>query len=394
MLGWLTKLETVRAATTAAEREAIYRFRYSIYVEELQYGYEADHERKWLKQAEDEKPYTTLLYAGAPDDIKGTVRLRAWKPGAVPREVYDAISLERFPGIEKLGVAHVGRLMIRPSLRGKLVLPSLLMAGYDFMAGECGADLAFLDCVPGIVRHYRQLGCRPYGGRLVDLGYSPGVPLVIVLSDYAHLKRSGSVVAPLVKKHFGPGKRPPLDLAAYRQVLEGDELPVEFDAERVWLELQESLLAGDRQAPSFADALPPDVLKRLAATGYLLTMGAGDLITREGIDQREMFVILEGLCSVEAAGRPLALLEKGELFGEVAFFRESGKRTASVRAVTPCRLLVLRRKSLDELAKHDPDASHRLLMNIARIMAERLARLTQARERQAADNAQAEGEGA
>ena len=43
MLGWLTKLETVHKAETAAEREAIYRFRYQIYVEELKYEYEADH---------------------------------------------------------------------------------------------------------------------------------------------------------------------------------------------------------------------------------------------------------------------------------------------------------------------------------------------------------------
>ena len=59
--------------------------------------------------------------------------------------------------------------------------------------------------MPGIVRHYRQLGARPYGGRLIDLGYSPGIPLVIVLSDHAHLKRSGSIVAPLVKKYAGVG---------------------------------------------------------------------------------------------------------------------------------------------------------------------------------------------
>src|SRR5262245_7892074 len=112
MLGWLSGLETVRIATTAAEREAIYRFRYSVYIEELKYNYDADHERKWLKQPEDEKPYTRLLYAGTPEDVKGSVRVRAWRPGAVPREVYDAISLELFPGIERLGVAHVGRLMI------------------------------------------------------------------------------------------------------------------------------------------------------------------------------------------------------------------------------------------------------------------------------------------
>ncbi len=48
-----------------------------------------------------------------------------------------------------------------------------------------------------------------------------------------------------------------------------------------------------------------------------------------------MYVILDGAFEVEAGGgRRLALLEKGDLFGEVAFFTEAGERTASVRAVT------------------------------------------------------------
>ena len=253
MLGWLTRLDTVHKAETDAEREAIYRFRYQIYIEELKYNYEADHERKWLRQPADDEEGTTLLYTGSPDDITSTVRVRAWKPGQVPPAVFAMTSMERFPGIEKLGVSHIGRMMIRRSLRGKLVLPSLLAGGYEFLVGEQGADLAFLDCVPGIVRHYRQLGARPYGGRLIDLGYSPGIPLVIVLSDYAHLKRSGSIVAPLVKKYFGPGKRPPLDLAPYRHLFESGEVPVEFDPEKVWEALQDRLLASDETIPTFVD---------------------------------------------------------------------------------------------------------------------------------------------
>ena len=372
MLGWLTRLETVHKAETAAEREAIYRFRYQIYIEELKYNYEADHERKWLKQAEDEQPWTTLLYTGSPDNISSTVRVQAWKPGEVPSAVFALTSMDRFPGIEALGVSHIGRMMIRRSLRGKLVLPSLLAGGYEFLVGEKGADLAFLDCVPGIVRHYRQLGARPYGGRLIDLGYSPGIPLVIVLSDHAHLKRSGSIVAPLVKKYFGPGKRPPLDLAPYRHLFESETVPVEFDPEKVWEALQDRLLASEENIPTFVDALSPGALFHLSESGYLLDVKAGDLITRAGIGQREMFVILEGACEVEGASKRIALLEKGDLFGEIAFFSESGERTATVRALSDCKLLVLRQKFLDELTTNDPEAACQILLNVSRIMAERM----------------------
>ena len=384
MLGWLTRLDTVHKAETDAEREAIYRFRYQIYIEELKYNYEADHERKWLRQPADDEEGTTLLYTGRPDDITSTVRVRAWKPGQVPPAVFAMTSMERFPGIEKLGVSHIGRMMIRRSLRGKLVLPSLLAGGYEFLVGEQGADLAFLDCVPGIVRHYRQLGARPYGGRLIDLGYSPGIPLVIVLSDYAHLKRSGSIVAPLVKKYFGPGKRPPLDLAPYRHLFESGEVPVEFDPEKVWEALQDRLLASDETIPTFVDALSPGALFHLSESGYLLDVKGDDLITRAGIGQREMFVILEGACEVEGAGKRIALLEKGDLFGESAFFSESGERTATVRALSNCKLLVLRQKFMDELVRNDPEAACQILLNVSRIMAERMGGMVRA-EASAAD---------
>jgi CRP-like cAMP-binding protein len=389
MLGWLTRLETVHKAETAAQREAIYRFRYQIYIEELKYNYAADHERKWLRQDEDDEAGSTLLYTGSLDDITSTVRVRAWKPGQVPPAVFQTASMDRFPGIERLGVSHIGRMIIRRSLRGKLVLPSLLAGGYEFLVGEKGMDLAFLDCVPGIVRHYRQLGARPYGGRLIDLGYSPGIPLVIVLSDYAHLKRSGSIVAPLVRKYFGPGKRPPLDLEPYRHLFDSEQVPVEFDPEKVWEALQDRLLAGGEAIPTFVDALSPGALFHLSESGYLLNVKAGDLITRAGIGQREMFVILEGACEVEGdvegEAKRIALLEKGDLFGEIAFFSESGERTATVRALSDCKLLVLRQKFLDELTTNDPEAACQILLNVSRIMAERMSGMVRASAASASD---------
>ena len=68
--------------------------------------------------------------------------------------------------------------------------------------------------------------------------------------------------------------------------------------------------ASDETIPTFVDALSPGALFHLSESGYLLDVKSGDLITRAGIGQREMFVILEGACEVEGAGKRIALLEK------------------------------------------------------------------------------------
>ena len=89
LLRFLMNLEAVHRATTPQEREAIYRFRYQVYIVELKYPYkDADHERRWLKQAADDDPHTTLFYTGTPEEVTSTVRVRTWGPGEVPAEAF------------------------------------------------------------------------------------------------------------------------------------------------------------------------------------------------------------------------------------------------------------------------------------------------------------------
>lgn len=373
MLGWLARRYPVHKARTEEEREAIYRFRYEVYIEELNYTYQADHAGRRLKQDEDEKPYTTLLYTGSPEKITGAVRVRAWGPGEVPVRDFEALSLHLFPGIETLRVAQIGRLVIRGSLRGKLVMPSLLWGGYEFLVGESGVDLGFVDCLPGIASHYIRLGAVPYAGRLIDLGYGPGVPLLLIPSDHERLARLRSPVAALSAKYFGPGKRPPLDLTPFRHLIEGDSVPVEFDREKVWREVEDRLLTGERSAPSVLTGLSRRSIARLVAGGFVLRVPAGELVIRENVEEREVYLILEGSFEVTRGDRRVAVLETGDVFGEIAFLAEAGRRTASVRARTAGRLLVLRRRFLDELTRDDPKAGARLLKNLRRFAAARLA---------------------
>lgn len=372
---WLTKLKSVHVATTQAEREAIYRLRYQVFVGELQRTLPGvDHERQWLTGEDDEHPNTILLYTGSRDDITGSIRIRAWPPGAVPAKEAAQYSMSRFPGLEKLTTADLGRLVVKPNARGMLILPALVGACYEELAGRRGADLVFCYCAPGLVRSYRSLGMVPYGGSLIDTGSGPvQIPLVCVLSDAAALRRSKSFLASFVKKYFGPGKRPPLDTSPFAHLLDPDNIPIQSDPAKIWEEIADSL-QGEQPGSAFF-GLPPKAMKKLAHSGFLLNFEKGQMVFREGTKEHEVYVVVDGSFEVFQEDRRIALLTRGALIGEIAFFTQSGegKRIASVRATTVGRLLVLRRKFLRELTRSDPDAGYQILMNMGRIMAERLS---------------------
>ena len=102
------KLEAVRRAGTEEEREAIYEFRFQVYVEELKRTYEGqDSERGWLHDEEDDADNAVLFYTGTVDNITSAARVRTWSPGNIPMANYNRLSLDRFDGIEELHVAEV-----------------------------------------------------------------------------------------------------------------------------------------------------------------------------------------------------------------------------------------------------------------------------------------------
>jgi CRP/FNR family cyclic AMP-dependent transcriptional regulator len=67
---------------------------------------------------------------------------------------------------------------------------------------------------------------------------------------------------------------------------------------------------------------------------------AGKILTSEGEQSLEFFVIEEGTAEVRRQGELLAELGPGDFFGEVGVL-EATPRNAGVTAVTPMRLVVL-----------------------------------------------------
>src|SRR5262249_35981707 len=92
-----------------------------------------------------------------------------------------------------------------------------------------------------------------------------------------------------------------------------------------------------------------------------------------------VYLVLEGEFELVRGGRRLAVLGKGEVLGEIGFLGARGQRALSIRARSDARLLVLRRRFLEELARADPDAALRVLGNLAGILAAGVAGLLQER---------------
>jgi hypothetical protein len=198
------------------------------------------------------------------------------------------------------------------------------------------------------------------------------VPLLAIPCDIDYARSQGSFLVPLIKKAFGRGKRQPLDLEPFSAIFDRDRLGIELDSTRVWEKLQEEIHHDDREQPSLLDALDVDLVRLLSQKGFVLDVPDGVLLTREGFSEQEMYVVLGGLFEVLAGEHRIALVGKGDLLGEVAFFRSSGRRSASIRAVGDSQVLMIRRRFLRELAARKPELAFDLLFRVAGILSERL----------------------
>jgi Cyclic nucleotide-binding domain len=81
---------------------------------------------------------------------------------------------------------------------------------------------------------------------------------------------------------------------------------------------------------------------------------AGATLLRQGTPGTEVYLVLDGVVRVERGGEPLADYGPGAMFGERAHL-EGGVRTASIVAVTPCKVAcvdgaMLKRSALTELS--------------------------------------------
>ncbi len=85
---------------------------------------------------------------------------------------------------------------------------------------------------------------------------------------------------------------------------------------------------------------------------------AGTELVRQGESGSDVFLLLDGVLRVEEDGERLAEYGPGALLGERAHL-ETGKRTSTLVAVTPCKVAAVQAEQLDRGALHELSKDHR-----------------------------------
>src|SRR5258708_33002004 len=111
-------------AESEQEREALFRFRYSVYVEELgRYGRIADHQGRRLIEPED--AHSVLCGVREGGEVVGTARVTFGADGFSPRQI-EQYGLGPFLVDVPARLMAVGeRFMVAPRLRGGTVTTEL-----------------------------------------------------------------------------------------------------------------------------------------------------------------------------------------------------------------------------------------------------------------------------
>lgn len=103
---------------------------------------------------------------------------------------------------------------------------------------------------------------------------------------------------------------------------------------------------GDTDSPAFAveaeTALERTVSSQIMRQGRkprMRRVGVGESLVRQGDRGTELFLLLDGILTVEVDGEPVADVGPGAILGERALL-EGGSRTSTLRAAVPCRVAV------------------------------------------------------
>jgi len=122
---------------------------------------------------------------------------------------------------------------------------------------------------------------------------------------------------------------------------------------------------GDEESPAVVTAvetaLERDVAGMIMNTGARPTIrnvDAGKTVVEQGDEGGELFLLLDGVLSIEVDGEAVADFGPGAILGERAVL-EGGRRTSTMRAITKCRLAVVPDSDIDPIVLADVAANRR-----------------------------------
>jgi hypothetical protein len=352
-------------AQAEQDREELFRFRYSVYVEEMgRYRRAADHRGRRLVEPEDAH---SVLYGARQDgQVVGTARLTFGADGFSPRQI-DQYSLGPFLAEVPAELVAVGeRLMVAPHLRGSTVSPKLREFERQDVETR-GVRLVFGGCEPHLLSMNLSAGARTYAEHNInseEAGYL--IPLMWFEGAAEELTKAiGSL---------DDDGRPCLPgcleraLAQSGAVYSASLMP----PQEYWTQVEATLERLEQEELHAFSGFDHAETQNCISRSNIIECARGDRVLKEGGSSRNLFLVLDGILEVRHQGRLINVLGRGDVFGEMAFLLEL-PRQSDVYAATPdVRILSLSDGTLHKLMAEAPSLAAKLLLNISRMLCGRL----------------------
>jgi CRP-like cAMP-binding protein len=111
---------------------------------------------------------------------------------------------------------------------------------------------------------------------------------------------------------------------------------------------------GDEESPAVVTAVETQLERELSAIIIgsdppFRRLAAGEVLVAQGEAGDELYLLFDGVLAVEQDGRQVAEVGPGAIVGEMALLK-GGRRTATLRAVTRCRVAVVPGDRVDRAA--------------------------------------------
>ncbi|MCP4328560.1 MAG: cyclic nucleotide-binding domain-containing protein [Alphaproteobacteria bacterium] len=361
----------VYMATTDSEKQAVYQFRYDVYVRGMnRLRTVADHEQRRFLEAEDAT--ARQYYIVADGHIVATLRLSSGADAPFSsRQLrqYDLAPILNRVTTERLAIGE--RFMVRETYRGRDLLLEFMTPLLRYV-NQQRIQLVVCDCEPFLLDRYLGLGFRPYTSNNVnspEIGYL--VPLALVVEDLDYLQSIQSPLCDILEDFDDDESSSTRKIIATDTTVLSEKLVSRGD---YWKEIVPALEASGNDRITFFDDLSKPEIEKCLKRSTTIECRQGDYVVRKGTTARNLFVTLSGTLEVRDKNRLVNVLTTGDVFGEIAFLL-GVQRSMDVRAATDdVRVLCLSESVLRSLIETDPAVAAKLVQNIAKVVSLRLLR--------------------
>lgn len=124
--------------------------------------------------------------------------------------------------------------------------------------------------------------------------------------------------------------------------------------------------------------MPDELLSKVATGIHEERFETDETILVEGQPNDKLYIVFEGAVKIMHKGQQIAMLEKGQVFGDMSIMNPEATASASVVTNGTTGLLRLNRNDFFKLLKENPDIAQNMLRMLSRRLSETTIKLSNA----------------